>query len=67
MLEPGTTTEFLCGNEWFRKHQHDYTEEYIASLSIIVTCEGREMPAIRQNGKRGIVRDLVKMHRKEGK
>ena len=62
-----TDTEPLCGIKWLRKHQHDHTHAEIASLSIIVSCEGRELPAIRQNGKRGIVKDLVKMNRKEGK
>ena len=67
MAEQGTGTALLCGRNWYDKHQNDYTHEDIASLTIIVSCECRELPAIRQNGKRGIVKDLVKMNRKEGK
>ena len=58
-------TGLLCGQAWFNKHQNDYTHEDIASLSITASIEGRELPATRQNGKRGIVKDLVKINRKE--
>ncbi len=39
-------TEPLCGWEWFEKHKSDYTQEYIDSLGIVVTCDGKELPPV---------------------
>ena len=53
----------LCGWGWFKRHRNDYTAEDIASLSIQVSCAGVSYPSMRQNGKRGLVKELVHANR----
>jgi len=55
----------LCGQEWYLKHRHDYTQEDIDSLTIQVKIEGRDLPTIRQKDNRGKVANIVKINRKE--
>jgi len=58
----------LCGWPWYQAHRHDHTEQEIAALSIVVSCNGKKLPLVRQDTKdRGLVKDLVKSYRKEGR
>ncbi len=59
-------TQPICGQDWLRKHRYDYTQAYMDSLTIVVACDGRDLPPVKQDHKdRGIVKDLVKSYRKE--
>lgn len=59
-------TQPICGLAWYAKHRNDYTQRDIDSLTIVVACDGRDLPPVKQDHKdRGIVKDLVKSYRKE--
>ena len=58
--------EPLCGQDWYQKHRLDHTQADIDSLTIVVACDGRDLPPVKQDHKdRGIVKNLVKSYRKE--
>ena len=59
-------TELLCGRKWYNQHRLDYTQADIDAQTIVVSCNGRDLPAVKQDHKdRGIVKDIVKSYRKE--
>ena len=58
--------EPLCGWQWYQQHRQDHTQADIDAMSIVVSCDGRNLPPVRQDKKdRGMVKDLVKSYRKE--
>ena len=61
-------TQPICGQDWLLQHRYDYSQRDIDSLTIVVACDGRDLPPISQDHKdRGIVKDLVKSYRKEAR
>ena len=58
-------TQPICGYDWLRQHRYDYSQHDIDSLTIVVACDGRDLPPVSQDRKdRGIVKNLVKSYRK---
>lgn len=58
----------LCGWSWFQLHRNDYTQADIEAQTIVVSCNGKDLPRVRQDKKdRGLVKDLVKSYRKEAR
>ena len=56
--------EPICGQEWYDKHRHDYTQDYIDSLTIEVAVNGKLQAKVRSGEKdRGIVKEIVKLNK----
>ena len=56
----------LCGWPWYRQHQHDYTQDYIDSLRIQVSRNGRKLPSVpnTREGKK-VLKEVLASYRKE--
>lgn len=52
--------EPIGGWAWLRQHQDDYTHQEIESLAIVVGIDGRNLPPVPANTKRGIIKTIVK-------
>ena len=57
MAEPSGATKPLCGYKWLNAHLYDYTHDYILSLSLEVSIDGKRLPPLRTGNDR--------KHRKE--
>ncbi len=53
----------LCGQEWYKKHKDDYTEEEIAALGIEITVDKRKFPKIHQGDREGKAAELLKLNK----
>lgn len=50
----------LCGEEWFKKHRHDYTMSDIEAQSIEISREdGKSTTRITQGVKKIYVKDII--------
>jgi hypothetical protein len=52
--------EPIGGWEWLRQHLHDHTHAEMESLTIDVGTNGRMLPPLRANTKRGTIKTIVK-------
>lgn len=52
--------EPIGGWEWLHRHLHDHTHQEIESLSIVVGIDGKNLPPLRADSKRGTIKTIVK-------
>lgn len=59
--------EPLCGEKWLKKHQNDYSQEYIDSLGIEVSIDGKRLSSLTlspaDNEKRKQVKVIMESSR----
>ena len=60
--------EPLCGWAWYQRNKNRITQADIDRLGIVVSVNGKELPAVSTSKKdRGLVKDMVKSYREVGR
>ena len=60
-------TEPLCGQKWFDKHHHDYSQEDIDALTMEVILPNNQVIKLSNYTKRKKVKDILKYKVKLGR
>ncbi|KKM47412.1 hypothetical protein LCGC14_1558600 [marine sediment metagenome] len=60
--------EPLCGREWLRQHQYQYSQAEIDALGIEVRVDDKLQGRVKSGDKkaRGIVKEIIEVNKKEG-
>lgn len=60
-------TEPICGQDWYLRHRHDYTQTEIDALGIELKVNGKTQFRTDSSSKhiRGAIKNLVRLNREE--